>query len=121
MNVFQKAALAEKAFENYFENIGSGYQRITTFYSDLTIAEEVSGAEGVKDTYRRVVKSWINDYKYFTEFVMCLNLKSWEHHANGKEDLGQIYSDLYYEARDKFYEHYEGNDEATSYFFKTTD
>ena len=43
MNVFQKAALAEKTFEMYFENNGSGYKRITTFYSDLTIAECVSG------------------------------------------------------------------------------
>lgn len=121
-NVFEYAAREEGLFE---ANIGrTGYKRLTTFYSDLSIAEWYS-PESVKETYETVCGEWIDDYKYFTEFVMCLNWKSWEHADRGNNELSSLYSDLYYRARDLFYEHYEGDDpekkKAVNYFFETTD
>ena len=121
-NVFEYAAKEERLFEANVEQ--TGYKRITTFYSDLSIAEWYD-EKSVEDTYRNICKVWINDYKYFTEFVMCLNIKSWEHDARGNAMLSRLYSDLYYHARDLFYTIYNGNDkkdkEARDYFFNTTD
>lgn len=118
-NVFHYAAAEEKCvFE--CQAAETGYKRISTFFSDLSIAEWM-GIASVKDTYNNVVKSWLNDYKMFTEFVICLNWKSWEWAGRGYDELGQLYSDLYYQARDKFYEHYDGNQTACDYFFQMTD
>lgn len=97
-----------------------GYESFTTFYSDFTIADAF-GAKAVKDTYKRCVKSWLGDYKYATELVLVLNHKSWEHHGAGNMDLSALYSDLYYELKDKFYDKYENNKEAREYFFNITD
>jgi len=121
-NVFEYAAKEERLFEVNVEQ--TGYKRLTTFYSDLSIAEWYN-PDSIKKTYETVCKEWINDYKYFTEFVMCLNLKAWEHDARGNNNLSSLYSDLYYQAMDLFYDHYKGNDktdkEARDYFFNTTD
>lgn len=121
MNVFEYAAHEESFFEVNLKQFG--YKRITTFYSDLSIAEWY-GSKSIKETYEMVCKEWIGDYKYFTEFIMCLNYKSWEHYDNKKSELSSLYSDLYYKAIDLFYEHYDGDDpeceEARDYFFKIT-
>lgn len=76
MNIFVQARLSESYFEQVMGD--SGYKRITTFSSDLTIAEVMEGANGIENTFKRVVKEWKDDVKYFTEFVMALNIKSWE-------------------------------------------
>lgn len=120
MNVFVYAAACEQMFENYLKE-QSGYERKTTFYSDLSIAEAVEGIEGVKDTYKRVMKEWLSDIKYITEFCMALNIKSWQMADEGRNDLGRLYSDLFYKCKDEIYEHYDGNSEALEYFFNTTD
>ena len=123
-NVFHYSAAEEKCiFEKQAEE--TGYQRISTFFADLSIAEYVEGLNGVRDTYNRVVKEWLSDYKMFSELVISINWKSWEWAARGCSELGQLYSDLYYDARDKFYERYdgthEGDKDATRYFFEVTD
>ena len=121
-NVFLYAACEERCFERQASECG--YQRITTFYSDLSIAEWVSDIAGVQDTYNRVVNEWLSDYKYFTEFVLALNWKAWAwclQGGRGYVELSDLYSKLYEQARDKFYEHYKDNDEAKDYFFQVTD
>ena len=119
MNILQKSALRQAQWTAMMAQ-EYGYETFTTFYGDLTIAELVSGIKGVKDTFKSVVKSWLNNYKYFTEFVMALNPKSWEH-AETDPVLAQTYADLYYQADDLFYKHYEDNDTAKSYYFQVTD
>lgn len=57
MNIFEYAARAERAWEMQMQEL-SGYERKTTFYSDLSIAD-CFGIDAVKDTYRRVLKEWI--------------------------------------------------------------
>ena len=75
-NVFQYGHAEEKCiFEKQASELG--YERKTTFFSDLSQAEWL-GLENVKDTFNNIVKSWLNNYEYFTEFVLCLNWKSWE-------------------------------------------
>ena len=119
MNVFQKAASSQAWFtENLKE---CGYTTFTTFYSDLTIAEVISGKNGIADTIKRVLKSWMHDIKYITEFCMAVNWKSWEMDAQGNAELCEYYGIEYYKVRDAIIDHYNGNDDALNYFFETTD
>lgn len=112
------AAMKEEAWEQMEREV-YGYERKTTFYSDLTIAD-IFGMDAVQDTYDRVVKEWMDNIEYITEFCMCVNHKAWEHYENDKE-LSKLYSDLYYDLKYKIYEHYEDNQEATEYFFNKID
>ena len=95
----------------------TGYKPISTFYMDLSIADQF-GADAVKDTYRRVVKSWLSDYKMFTEFVMALNWKIWEHYETN-EPLAELYNELWVKAgvlvEDNF------TDEEKRYYYRVTD
>lgn len=119
MNVFQYANLCERMFE---ENLGSltGYERKTTFYADLSIAEWF-GIDSVRETYDRVMKDWIEDVEYITEFVLCLNWKCWEHYYNGNEKLSVLYNDLYRKADEYFLEHYKNDRKAIDYYYEVTD
>lgn len=117
MNVFQEAMMSEKYFEGVMSQ--NGYKRLTTFSSDLTIAELMDGERGIKETFKRVVKDWKGFVKYFTEFVMALNIKSWEHYEKGNESLACVYTDLYYKARDIALDTFKDKD--LSYFIQTTD
>ena len=97
-----------------------------TFVSDFAIADWY-GKENIEDTYNRVKKEFINDYKAFTEVVIAVNWLSWAHNAlkdqgiDGRDEFIKVYSELYYRARDDFYAKYEGNQEACDYFFEMTD
>ena len=95
MTIFELAARREYAWKQNLANM-SAYQPFTTFYSDFTLAELVSGVRGVKDTYKRAFNSWKSDYKYLTELTMVLNHKIWEHYENN-EPLAQVYNDLWQE------------------------
>lgn len=44
----------------------TGYDLITTFWEDFSIADKY-GIAGVKDTYRRAFNEWKDDYKFFTK------------------------------------------------------
>ena len=111
-------AVEEGCFEKNVED--TGYTRKTTFYSDLSIAEWCDYIAGAKDTHKRVMKDWINDYVYITEYIMCLNHKCWEWYEKDDE-LSNTYRKLYEEAYYKAQEHFEGNQEALRYMFQTLD
>lgn len=95
MTIFEVAARREYAWKQNLANM-TAYQPFTTFYSDFTLAELVSGVSGVKDTYKRAFNSWKSDYKYLTELTMVLNHKIWEHYENNVL-LAQVYNDLWQE------------------------
>ena len=95
----------------------TGYKPISTFYTDMSIADRF-GADAVIDTYERVVREWLSDYKMFTEFVMVLNWKIWEHYeTNGA--LAELYNDLWIKAENLVEENF--TDEEKMYYYKTTD
>lgn len=97
-----------------------------TFASDFAMADWY-GADEVKDTYSRVKKSWIDNYKAFTEVVIALNMLSWANDAlrkqgfDGRDEFIRLYADLYYRARSDFYAKYENDRAACDYFFEMTD
>lgn len=115
MSIFEYASACEKMFES---NIFS--ERKTTFFYDLSIAEYCEGAKGVRDTFNEVVKSWLSNYEYFTEFVMCLNHKIWQHYQT-KADLALVYDELWRKAESLYYETYKDDQQAMAYYYEITD
>ena len=95
----------------------TGYVPITTYYTDFGIAERF-GANAIRDTYKRAKKDWGDNVKYFTEIVMVLNWKIWEHNETNKE-YALLYNELWEEADDYAMNHFEGKD--LDYFLSTTD
>ena len=99
------------------------FERVeTTFWGDFKVAIPF-GIKAIKDTYKRAlyaVKMIDKDYKIFTELVIALNHLSWEMHEFGEYTLSDLFSDLYYKARDEFYKTFSENEEACYYFYEIT-
>ena len=98
-----------------------------SFVSDFAIADWVSGEKGVKETYERVKKEWLKNYKAFTEVVLAVNQLAWAHDRlekqgfEGRQPFVELYSSLYHQAVNDFYTEYEGDSEKCRYFFEMTD
>lgn len=120
-NVFQYAAQCEHNYRiNYTEITGRSESRYT-FFSDLSIAEFISGIEGIKDTIKRFLVDWKNNFEAVVEILMSINLKSWEQSALTDEknasmrafskerhkELAEYYSNYYYTLRDSVVEDYK--------------
>ena len=95
----------------------TGYKPITTYYTDLSIADKF-GMKAVEDTYNKVIKSVIG-YKELTEFVMALNWKIWEHYESGNEELARLYDKLWHLGKEHAMETLK--DDELSYYFRTVD
>lgn len=95
----------------------TGYKPITTFYMDFSIADRF-GVAAIKDTYKRAMEGWKDNYIYLTELVMVLNWKIWEHYQSN-ERYAKLYDKLFWEAKDYAENHLKGAE--LSYFFRTTD
>lgn len=106
MNVFEYSARCERMFENFLNDVGK--ERKTTFFGDLSIAEYY-GVSGVKDTYRRVMRSWGNNLEFMCEWVIALNQKIWQHYNNNRE-LAKVYDELWRKADEWCIDHFKGED-----------
>ena len=97
-----------------------------TFASDFAIADWY-GADSVNETYERIKKEWLGNYKAFTEVAIALNMLSWAHNSlkkqgvDGRDEFISLYSSLSYKSCDDFHGKYENNREACDYFFEMTD
>lgn len=122
MNIFEIMATAAKREAAWKSGVMNelGYKPFTTFFNDYTIAELTSGIRGVKDTFNRASKEWISNYKYFTEMVMVLNHKIWEHYKTDYA-LAKVYDELWRKAEDMFHKKYEGNEKALDYYYSVLD
>ena len=118
-NVLQWASANEAWWERMMRE-ESGYERKTTFFSDLSIAEWCGQESGVRDTYENVMRSWLDDIVYITEFCMCLNHKIWQHYKDN-EPLAKVYDELWQDCDNKIIEHYKEADEALGYYYRVTD
>ena len=117
LDVLNYAAAEQAMFTKMMAN-DFNYKTISTFWGDLSIAETF-GAASVEDTFNRVCKGWMNDTKMFTEFVLALNHKSWEHSARKQPEMCALYSKLYYLADKMVYDKW--NKEQRVYYFSVTD
>lgn len=96
----------------------TGYEPITTFWQDFSIAEAFGIAE-VKDTYRRAFNEWHEDVEFVTELVLVLNHKIWYHYDAGREALALVYDELWRECDGWCCENLQGAD--AEYYFDVTD
>lgn len=90
----------------------------TTFFQDFTIAD-MYGEKWIRDTFKRAFEGRKNDVKYFTEFVVALNWKLWQHYENWNEKLARVYDELWRQADEYACEHFTG--EEASYYWQQTD
>lgn len=96
----------------------TGYKPMTTYFSDFSIADAF-GEYAIRDTYKRAMDEWKDDYKYLTEIVMVLNWKLWQHYEEGNEKYQDIYNELYEKARS--YALSNLKDDELTYYYQTTD
>lgn len=96
----------------------TGYEPITTFWQDFTIAEAF-GMSAIIETFDRCFKEWHNEYKYLTEFVMVLNHKCNYHYELENFEVSDLYSDLFYKTQDYAYNNLKG--EELEYCIRTLD
>ena len=102
----------------------------TTFWYDFTVAEVLSGAAGVNDTFKRAFSEWKHDIKYLTALYCVMNWKGGQHYEKNME-LSKFYYDKQQEldryildstGRGTQNEKYKNfNEEEISYFFRATD
>lgn len=99
-----------------------GYTPCTTYWKDFSIADQFMYKEKnpIQDTYKRALEYAKTDYKVFTELVLVLNHKIWQWYETDN-NIGLIYNDLWRKAVNLFYETFENNEEAISYYYRTTD
>lgn len=95
----------------------TGYQPITTFYMNFSIADKF-GINAIKDTYQRAFKEWNHDYKYMTELAMVLNWKIWRW-SRFNHDYAEIYDTLWRECDGWCIDNLK--EEELEYYYKTTD
>jgi hypothetical protein len=96
----------------------TGYVPITTFYTDFSIAD-LFGKSAIKDTYKRGLETArFLGYKEFTEFVMVLNWKIWEHYQQN-DAYAELYNDLWLKTDELVRETLQG--EELMYYYRTTD
>lgn len=117
-HVFDYAANEEHTFE--MNLIGTGKERQTTFFADLSIAEWVN-EKAVLETVEDVCKHWIDNVEYFAEFILSLNYKCWEWYERKNEEASKFYSNLFYQTYDYALEYYDKNSKCKSYLISYLD
>ena len=98
--------------------VETGYEMKTTYWGDFTVAERLSGVEGVKDTFKRAFKCMKDDEVYITEMYMVANWKVWQHYKTNK-DLAEEYQKIDDIIDDYVDKHW--NKKQKEYFYATTD
>ena len=113
---------------NFERNLREDYERKTTYTSDFSIAEwcvPVEGMQAIASTLRNTLTNWRDSIEFFAEIIMVLNIKSWEHHARGNNNYSALYSELYYAAKDLYFEWFDeenkDHDKAMQYYFDYID
>lgn len=101
-------------FKEFMKEVG--YDLMTTFWEDFSIADKY-GVPGIKDTYKRAFNEWKGNYKFFTELVIVLNHKIWQHYE-GDRELAALYDRLWREADEYAMNNFKG--EELDYYYRVT-
>ena len=116
MSSLREAALAQATFTNGMKHL-NGYETVTTFYQDFTIADAF-GVDAIIDTYKRAKNEWKHSKEYMTELALVLNHKIWEHHSNGCNLM--VTYDTLWKQHDEWCMSTMSDDDL-SYYLKITD
>lgn len=96
----------------------TGYQTMTTFWDDFSIAEHF-GMAAIKDTFKRAFNGWKDNVEYITELCLILNHKIWYFYDRGNRSMSSLYDELWREVDGWCMEHLMGDD--LKYFLEVTD
>ena len=119
LDACEYAAACEMLFEKQLKEM-TGRERISTFYGDLSIAEYF-GIKGVLDTVKNVCRYWADSVEMFSEFVLCVNWKAWEHAGRNNDNWAKVYTELYYAIDELITQYYEGDEEKLDYYYRYLD
>ena len=115
-NILKEAARQQAIHAANLEAMGHELQ--TSFYQDLTIAELIGGPDAIRETYDRVNKTWRTNAAYYSEFVLALNHKIWQHYKT-RPELADVYNELWHDADAWVAANYKGDD--AKIYFEITD
>ena len=96
----------------------TGYKPQTTFWDDFSIADAF-GENAIRDTYKRSLDGWKDNYIYLTELVMVLNWKIWQSYQEDNIHYQDLYHELWSDADSYAINNLYGNE--LDYFYRTTD
>lgn len=96
----------------------TGYKPQTTFWDDFSIADAF-GENAIRDTYKRAMDGWKDNYIYLTELVMVLNWKIWQYYQEDNIHYQDLYHELWSDADIYACNNLTGDE--LDYFYKTTD
>lgn len=110
-----KAMRLQSVFENTMADMG--HTTHTTFFMDFSIADDF-GVDAVKDTYKRAMNDWKNDYIFITELYIVLNHKIWQWYEKDN-DLAKLYDELWRDCGSYVDDNF--TKKQLEYFYKITD
>ena len=93
------------------------YQFISTFWEEFSISDKY-GPDGVRSHFEDVFGLWKKDYRFLTELVLVLNLKTWSW-FQVDDKLGVTYDDLWKIADAYALKHLKGKE--LDYYLETLD
>lgn len=96
----------------------NGYEVKTALWNDFSIADRF-GVNAIQDTYDRAFKEWKDNVEYFTELVLILNWKIWQHYEQGNKELAQRYDTLWRDTDQYAVDNLKDDD--LKYYLRTTD
>jgi len=97
----------------------NGYELISTFWQDFSIAE-VFSTVAVRETFSRAFSDWKENHVFLTELVIVLNWKIWQHYQqNGSCELSRLYNELWEKADSFAMNNLKGAE--LDFFLKVTD
>lgn len=91
-----------------------------TWYQDFQIADRIGGKKGVKETYDKAKKYWLDNPAGWGEVVCALNWRLWDLYETQPE-IAKLYETLWQEATDLGWKTYKGDKEKESVFFRKID
>ena len=97
----------------------TGYKPVTTFWNDFEVAEQLEGAKGVIDTYKRGFENWKWNTEFVTELTMVLNWRLFYWFEMRNMELAKLYEKLYFECDGWCLKNLKGDD--LKYYIRTTD
>lgn len=103
----------------------TGYKPVTNYWEQLNQVEKDNKTS--ENACCLAIRKWLTetlekaqkDYKAYTELVMILNHKCWAHAHFNQNQIGRLYSDLFYKTQDWGYKNLKG--EELHYFINTLD
>lgn len=95
----------------------TGYEPKTTFWEDFSMAEQF-GMNVVNDLFCEYFVDFRDDVVSFTELVLVLNWKIWQHHKKN-DRLALLYDSMWRKASEWAMDNLKGED--LDYYYRTTD